>query len=59
MAWLRETKYEENVILCYMDTNFIVYRKIAVIYGEIAKDVKASVDTLNYELDRPLPKRKN
>ena len=42
-----------------MDTNFIVYRKIAVIYGEITKDVKASVDTLNYELDRPLPKRKN
>ena len=29
------------------------------IYGHIAKDVKRRFDTLNYELDRPLPKGQN
>ena len=28
------------------------------IYKDIAEDVKTKFDTLNYELDRPLPKKK-
>ena len=32
--------------------------RIESIYVNIAKDVEASFDTSNYELERPLPKRK-
>ena len=28
-------------------------------YVNIAKDIEATFDSSNYELDRPLPKRKN
>ena len=43
-----------------MDTeSFIVYIKTDDIYDFIAEDVEARFDTSNYELDRPLPKRKN
>ena len=53
-------KYDEEAKLCYMDTNsFIVYIKIDDIYKDIAEDVETRFDTLNYELDRPLPKGKN
>ena len=46
--------------LCYTDTgSFIVYMKTEDIYSVIAKYVKTRFDTSNYELDRPLPKRKN
>ena len=38
--------------------NFIVYVKTDDIYRDNAKDVEARIDTSNYELDRPLPKRK-
>ena len=42
-----------------MDTDsFIVYIKIEDIYIEIVKDVESRFYTLNYELDRPLPKEK-
>ena len=37
---------------------FIVYIKSDGIYKDIAKDVENRFDTSNYELDRPLPKRK-
>ena len=37
---------------------FIVYIKIEDIYEDIAEDVGTRFDTSNYELDRPLPKRK-
>ena len=48
-------KYKENTKLCYMDTDsFIVH-----IYTDIVKQVEARFDTSNYELDRPLQKRKN
>ena len=40
-------------ILC-----IIVYIKRDYIYKGIAKDVEATFDTSNYELDRPLPKKK-
>ena len=45
-------KYGENAKLCYVDTgSFIVHVKT----GDIYKDIAAS----NFEIDRPLPKRKN
>ena len=43
-----------------MDTDsFIVYIKTDDICKDIAEDVGTRFDTLNYELDRPLPKGKN
>ena len=43
-----------------MGTNsFIVYIKTGCIYKYIAEDVETRLDTINYELDRPLPKGEN
>ena len=43
-----------------MDTSsFIVYIKTDDIYQDIAEDVETRFDSSNYELDRPLLKRKN
>ena len=39
--------------------SFIVYIKTGCIYKYIAEDAETRLDTLNYELDRPLPKGKN
>ena len=39
--------------------SFLVYIKTDDIYKDIAEDVETRFDTSNYELDRPLPKRKN
>ena len=53
-------KHGETGKLCYMDTDsFIVYVKTEDIYVDIAKDVETRSDTSSYELERPLPKRKN
>ena len=53
-------KYGEKSKLCYMDRDsFIVYIKTDHIYKDIAKDVETRFYTLNYELDRSLPKGKN
>ena len=53
-------KYDEEVKLCYMDTDsFIEYIKADDIYKEIVEDVETRFDTSNFELDRPLSKRKN
>ena len=42
-----------------MDTGgFIVYVKTDDIYKDIAEDVETRFDTSNFELDRPLPKKK-
>ena len=41
-----------------MDTDFIIYIKTAHTYSAIAKDVKTRFDNSNFELDRPVPKRK-
>ena len=44
--------------MCYMDAdNFIVFIETEET-GEIKEDVLTGFDTLNYELDRPLPKGK-
>ena len=52
-------KYGEKMKLYYMDRDsFIVYIKTDDIYKYIAEDVGTSFDTSNYELGRPLPKRK-
>ena len=53
-------KYGEKAKLCFMDTDsFIVYIKTDNIYKDIAEDVKTRFDISNYELDKPLTKRKN
>ena len=44
-------KYDEKAKLCYTDTDsFMVHIKTKYIYKDIA-----TFDTLNYEIDRPLP----
>ena len=43
----------------WIQTALIVYMKTEIIYSDIAKDVETRFDTVNYELDRPLPKGKN
>ena len=49
-------KYDNNVILCYMDTNsFIMDIKTNDFYKDIANHVENSFDTSNYEVNRPLP----
>ena len=49
-------KYDENVKLCYMDTDsFIVYVKTNDIYKDIAADVETRIDTSSFEIDRPPP----
>ena len=51
--------YGEKATFCYMDTDsFLVYIKTDDIYKVIAEDVEIRFDTSNYELDRPLTKRK-
>ena len=53
-------KYDDNVKLCYMDTDsFIINIKTEDFYKDIAKDVEKRFDTSNYEVNRPLPIRKN
>ena len=53
-------KYQGNAKLCYMDTDsFIINIKTEDFYEDIADDVEKRFDTSNYEVNRPLPKRKN
>ena len=53
-------KYNENVRLCYMDTDsFIMHIKTNDFYKDIASDVENRFDTLNYEVNRPLLTGKN
>ena len=43
-------KYQNNVELCYMDTDsFIIYVKAEDFYEDIADDVEKRFDTSNYE----------
>ena len=56
---MSKPKYDERSNLRYMDTDsFIAYIKTDDIYKDIAKDFETRYDTLNYELDKPLPKQK-
>ena len=50
-------KYDvENLKLCYMDTDYLVYEiKTEDFYADIADDVPARFDTSGYIPDRPLP----
>ena len=49
-------KYGEHAKLCYMDKDsFIEHVQAHEIYKDIGKDV----ETLNFEIDKPLPKGKN
>ena len=53
-------KYNDKVKLCFMDTNsFIMNIKTNDFYEDIASDVENRFDTSNYEVNRPLPMRKN
>ena len=52
-------KSGENAKFCYMDTDsFIVHLKMEDTCKDIAEDVKTGFGTSNFELERPLPKRK-
>ena len=53
-------KHGEKAKLYYMDTNnFTVYIKTDGIYKDIVEDVETRFQTLDYELDKLLPKGKN
>ena len=55
-----KAKYNDNVKLCYMDTDsFIMNIKTTDFYEDIASDVENRFDTPNYEVNRPLPTGKN
>ena len=58
--WYVEPKYQDNEKLCYMDTDsFIVNIETEDFHEYIANDVEKRFDTSNYEVNRPLPNRKN
>ena len=53
-----KSKYGENLKLCYMDTDSLVYHiETEDFYKDIAKDVNARFDTSGYSKEnaRPLP----
>ena len=53
-------KYGENLKLCYMDTDSLVYHiKAEDFYADIVDDVPKRFDTSGYCDNRPLPIRKN
>ena len=48
-------KYGENLKLCYMDTDSLVYHiKTNDFYADIVGNVEKWFDTSNYEVVRPL-----
>ena len=56
----KKPKYNDNVKLCYMNTDsFIMNIKTNDFYEGIASDVEKRFDTSNYEVSRPLPMGKN
>ena len=53
-------KYNDNIKLCYMDTDsFVMYIKTEDFYKDTANDVEKRFDTSNHEVNRPLPTGKN
>ena len=53
-------KYDNDVKLCYMDTDsFIMNIKTNDFYEDIVNDAENRFDTSNYEVNRPLPMGKN
>ena len=48
-------KYGENLKICYMDTDSLIYQiKTEGFYSDITDDVPTRFDTSGYNLDRPL-----
>ena len=55
-----KAKYNDNITLCYMDTDsFVMNIKTEAFYKNITNDVEKRFDTSNYEVNRPLPTGKN
>ena len=53
-------KYGDRIKLCYMDTDSLIrFIKTEDFYEEIADDVEKRFDTSGYNVDRPLPQKKN
>ena len=52
-------KYNDNVRLCYMDTDSFIMNIKTNDFLYIANDVENRFDTSNYEVNRPLPTGKN
>ena len=53
-------KYDDNLKLCYMDTDsFTVHIKTKDFYKDMADNVEKRFDTSNYEVNIPLPTGKN
>ena len=53
-------KYNNNVKLCYMDTDSLIMDiKMNYFYKDIASDVENRFDTSNYEVNRPLRMGRN
>ena len=53
-------KYNDNVRLCYMDTNnFVMHIKTNDFYKDISDNVECKFNISNYEVKRPLPIGKN
>ena len=53
-------KYNDNVKLCYMDTDSLIMNIITEdFYKDISNDVEKRFDTSNYEVNRPLPTGRN
>ena len=53
-------KYNDNIKLCYMDTDsFVMNIKTEDFYKDISNDVEKRFDKSNYEVNRPLPTGKN
>ena len=53
-------KFQNNVMLCYMDTDsYVINIKTEDFYKDIADDVEKLFDTSNCECNRPLRIRKN
>ena len=58
--YIKRKYSEENLKLCYMDTDSLVYKiKTEDFYADIAEDVESRFDTSGYVPERPLPVGKN
>ena len=58
--YMKRKYSEENLKLCYMDTDSLVYKiKTEDFYKDIAEDVESRFDTGGYVPDGPLPVGKN
>ena len=55
-----KSKYQDNTKLCYMDrASSITHIKTEVVYVDIADDIEKIFDTSIYEVNKPVPTKKN